>query len=250
VSTYPELWSPVVGYEGRYQVSDHGRIRSLDSCMVLNPQKVKRGGYLRVGLRDADGRERKFFVHALVLEAFTGPRPAPPNHECRHWDGDPENNALENLRWGSATENARDRERHGTTARGERIGASKLTEQQVIELRTRAVAGELIVDISADLGISPSQASRIARGLKWAATGGEVVTSCRPLGERSHRAKLTDDEAEAIRSSTERTGVLAARYGVCRHTITNIRSGRSRVPAHWVGDEHLPMVPKSRQVRL
>jgi hypothetical protein len=60
------------------------------------------------------GRIGYRFVHRLVLEAFVGP--CPEGMECRHLDGDPANNRLENLRWGTHRENAADQVRHGTAA--------------------------------------------------------------------------------------------------------------------------------------
>jgi hypothetical protein len=70
-------------------------------------------GYERVGLSATTGSRRKhLLVHALVLSAFVGPRP--PGLEIRHLDGNPRHNDLSNLAYGTTSENARDRVRHGT----------------------------------------------------------------------------------------------------------------------------------------
>lgn len=110
-----EKWLPVVGYEGFYEVSDQGRVKRInigrDSTEKLLKATVNKLGYLLVSLyRDGKGNTRR--VHRLVLEAFTGPCLA--GEEGCHNDGDPANNRLDNLRWGTASSNALDRVVHGT----------------------------------------------------------------------------------------------------------------------------------------
>lgn len=113
-----ETWKPVVGYEGIYEVSDLGRVRSLDRIdaggqkrrgVVLQP-KVTPKGYHDVTLANGPRETRR--VHRLVLTAFVSP--PPPGLQARHLDGDPASNALPNLKWGTAVENNRDRVLHGT----------------------------------------------------------------------------------------------------------------------------------------
>src|SRR5581483_332415 len=116
-----EVWVPVPGYEGIYEVSDLGRVAVLAGrdargwrrkAALLRPWERSKGHYLCVTLcRDAT--EAKRYVHELVLEAFDGPRPE-GNHG-RHLDGDHLNNRLENLAWGTPAQNAWDRIRYGTT---------------------------------------------------------------------------------------------------------------------------------------
>lgn len=121
-----ERWLPVVGYEDLYEVSDLGRVRSLDRWVTergstkrpylvrgrlrsLKPQADS--GYILVPL-SREGADRNYRVHTLVLEAFV--RPKPPNLECLHADGDRANNALSNLSWGTRQQNMHDAMRHGT----------------------------------------------------------------------------------------------------------------------------------------
>lgn len=121
-SNTPEEWRPVVGYEGIYEVSDHGRVRSLDReieyrdgrtrrhrGLILSPDR-HRNGRLQVCLY-LGGKGRQRMVHRLVLEAFVGPCP----HEMDgcHWDDDPDNNHLSNLRWASRSDNMLDKVRNG-----------------------------------------------------------------------------------------------------------------------------------------
>ena len=114
-----EIWLPVVGYEGLYEVSDRGRVRSLDRLSYTKGRvsvSVRKGrilkasitssGHAVVGLsRNARAAQKQ--VHRLVLEAFVGP--CPPDMECCHGPGGPADNRIENLRWDSRSANALDR---------------------------------------------------------------------------------------------------------------------------------------------
>jgi hypothetical protein len=118
-----ERWLPIPGWEGRYEASGLGRIRSLARVVrtaggwsqsyrarVMRPN-VRLDGRLRVTLC-RDGRNHYFLVHRLVLLAFVGP--CPPGMEGCHNDGNPANNHAGNLRWDTHGENMLDCERHGT----------------------------------------------------------------------------------------------------------------------------------------
>lgn len=87
------------------------------------------GGYLKVRVH-IDGRRVNRAVHRLVAEAFLGPRPA--LMQIRHLDGNRLHNAASNLRYGTAAENAADREAHGTTARAERNGQAKRFDSELV----------------------------------------------------------------------------------------------------------------------
>lgn len=116
-------WLPVIGLEGLYEVSDQGDVQSLDRWVRcgqwgrrlvagqrMTPQPLN-GGHLFVYLSDGSGGKRGFLVHRMVLEAFVGP--CPDGMEALHWDDDPFNNKLTNLRWGTRSENMRDKVRNG-----------------------------------------------------------------------------------------------------------------------------------------
>lgn len=126
-----ERWLPVVGFEGSYEVSDLGQVRSLDRMVRCGGgrYRISRGalkrptqnplGYQIIALYK-DNISRGVGVHILVLEAFVGPRPHPKWHSL-HGDGNPRNNCLGNLRWGSVTENRLDTVRHGNDAMTNRV---------------------------------------------------------------------------------------------------------------------------------
>ncbi len=122
-----ERWLPIEGELG-YEVSDYGQVRSYvkpggsarcgfyDKPKLLKTRRAAVGGsrlhgtvyYQQVSLRT----RRNAQVHRVVLETFQGP--CPDGMVCRHLDGNPHNNRLDNLAWGTMLENSQDRFRHGT----------------------------------------------------------------------------------------------------------------------------------------
>lgn len=114
-----ENWRSVVGYEGKYEVSDQGRVRSVDRLDSRGRRRRGKVMSLRRTTRDhlsislcADGVSRSFQVHHLVLTAFVGQRPS--GSEACHWDDDGANNHLVNLRWDTRSANQLDSVRNGT----------------------------------------------------------------------------------------------------------------------------------------
>ncbi len=131
----PEVWLPVPGYEGLYEVSNLGRARRIGEggrfTLILSPTACQ--GYLVICL-SKDGVARKYRMNRLVLEAFCGPPPF-AGAQAAHNDGCKTNNALTNLRWASNLENQADIDRHGRRCRGEDVFGSKLTEEAVRAIR-------------------------------------------------------------------------------------------------------------------
>lgn len=118
-----ERWLPVVGYEGYYEVSSQGRVRSVDRIITkLGQAPARLRGRLMKPTVDKLGRHWARFsrndrktartVSRVVLEAFVGP--CPKGMEGCHNDGDPGNNNVENLRWDTRSNNNYDAVRHGT----------------------------------------------------------------------------------------------------------------------------------------
>lgn len=101
---------PIRGYESRYLVSDTGAVLSLRTGKELKPD-VTRDGHLQVALYGEEGR-RVHKVHRLVAIAFLDNPGNLPS--VLHWDDDPSNNYVGNLRWGSSSDNSNDSVRNGT----------------------------------------------------------------------------------------------------------------------------------------
>lgn len=161
-----ETWRAVPGHPG-YEVSDRGRIRSYRNRQghasptprLLSPGIVQ--GYRHIKL----GRSRQTKVHILVLEAFVGPRP--DGMVCRHLDGNPMNNRLSNLRWGTPEENYADRHLHGTHNTGSRNGRAVIDERGAAAIREHLALGEKQAAIARDFGVSRGIVAHISAGRTW-----------------------------------------------------------------------------------
>jgi hypothetical protein len=174
-----ERWLPVVGYEGLYEVSDFGRVRSLDRLLWRPATSTRSGHYANLSGRilrpsfnqgrpgvNLCGDQRIFaLVHSLVMRAFVGPRPK--NLEVAHWDGDPSNNRLKNLRYASSKENSADAIRHNTLANGERHPGSKLSDNDVALIRIELKNGRFQKDVAEQFGVSRTAISAISTGRNW-----------------------------------------------------------------------------------
>jgi hypothetical protein len=122
-------WRAIPSIPG-YEVSDEGQVRHIYGRKNRKLQFDR--GYPFFTFRK-DGKNGFRGVHTVVAEAFIGPRP--DGHQVRHLDGDPGNPRPYNLAYGTALDNALDREWHGRTARGDRSGTTKLPDAEVAKLR-------------------------------------------------------------------------------------------------------------------
>lgn len=166
-------WKPVVGYEGLYEVSSVGGVRSLERFRrtirgnqrwpgkTLSPF-VDVNGYVYVSLSNGD-KAKKTAVHRIVLEAFVGP--SGPKQQACHNDGVRTNNSVDNLRWDSARANAADKAIHGTALLGERSPTSILTQDQVIEIRARP---EGSIRLGREYGVASSTIRAVRLRQNWA----------------------------------------------------------------------------------
>ena len=162
-----ETWAQIPGFEGRYEVSDLGRVRSVDREVVISNGQVRRykGMLLSPGRQNdfghvtvmlgRDGGSR--CVHELVLLAFVGP--PRQGQECRHLDGDGGNNHLGNLCWGTKSENGKD---------VTRLKRRKFTYEQAEEMRQKRRDGRLLREISEEYGCSVSLVHQIITGFRYA----------------------------------------------------------------------------------
>jgi hypothetical protein len=166
-----ERWLPVLGFEGRYEVSDRGRVRSLDRVVVAGNQRRRWKGRILVGGWSHGypqvilGAGTWRTVHRLVVEAFIGP--IPDGMQVRHLDGNPANNHLSNLAIGTQAENTQDRVAHGTMPRGERNPRAKLTADVVRSIRAQRSNGRTIRSLAAEYGVAVVTVSRIVRNVSW-----------------------------------------------------------------------------------
>lgn len=128
-----EIWKPVVGHEGIYEISSFGRLKRL---VGRYPERISQGFMSDTGYRRANlGRAKKDYIHRLVCRAFHGPAPE-GKAQVAHYDGDKTNNRAGNLRWADHAENSGDGLRLGRVAHGEGHPYAVLSEQQVREIRS------------------------------------------------------------------------------------------------------------------
>jgi hypothetical protein len=174
-----EIWLPVKGFEGSYEVSNLGQVRSLDRTIVRSdgktmsfkgrmylPQKDK-NGYLILGLRIA--RQPKYVakVHRLVAIAFI-PNPEGKPH-VNHLDGVKTNNVVENLEWATNLEN----NVHAVAAglmvyrRGEEHMNAKVAPEVVRQVRALRELGHSYGQISKVVGIKEQHAWKIGTKRLW-----------------------------------------------------------------------------------
>lgn len=130
---------------------------------VLRP-RIDSNGYACVSLWEG-GVQLHRRVHQLVAHAFIGPQA--PGMEVCHINGHPADNRLENLRYGTPTQNSNDRIIHGTANRGERHGMAKLTKNDVLEIRRLIQAGHTHEEIAPRYGITANHVGKIRHRERW-----------------------------------------------------------------------------------
>lgn len=163
-----EVWKSIPGFAG-YDASNLGRIRTyrhrrrwrhtafaIDDPRVLSPGRDG-AGYPKVSLSRDDGRSAPKRVHSLVISTFS-PRDG-RGIVCRHLDGLKDNPRLDNLRWGTHRENQLDRYLHGTHNR-----PAKLSDAKALEIKRRRRAGERIVALAMEFGVSKTLVLNISKG--------------------------------------------------------------------------------------
>lgn len=156
-----EKWLPVKGYEGLYEVSDMGRVRSLKrattSGKVLKPYVSPVNGYCYVTLSKDNKRVPKR-VHKLIMMAFNPidcKRGYDKDHTIDHIDGDKTNNALVNLEWCTQSENQK---------RAYALGINGKTQKAVINLDTLQVFESMTEAVRSVGGTKVSAITRVCRG--------------------------------------------------------------------------------------
>lgn len=176
-----EEWRDIPGFEGRYQVSDLGSVKSVDWLIEYElkdgtkKKRVQYGrtmktpsngqGYLHCGLFKPEGGAVFITVHILVAISFLGP--VPEGQEVLHGDGDQKNNKLTNLRYGTRRDNMQDMILHGRGRNGEKHPMAKLTADIVVEIRKRVGGGETQRAVAAALGIGYKHVNEVVKRRTW-----------------------------------------------------------------------------------
>lgn len=170
-----ENWKDVIDYEGFYEISDHGRVRTVERTQYsyggrswVKPSKINKttfdGRYMVITLAKL-GQRKRFYVHDLVLTAFVGKRPE-GMHGC-HGDGNGQNNLLTNLRWDTPSANNEDKRDHKTLAMGESHGMNKYTEAQIQNVKMLLCLGLNATQIESETGVHRITVAAVRSGRQW-----------------------------------------------------------------------------------
>lgn len=164
ITAEAERWKQIPGYEKEYMVSDKGRVKSIARAIVRSngrPQTFKERilkpspdewGYPQVGLRG-----RTFKIHRIMAVTFLGKRPK--GYVVRHKDGNPQNNMLSNLEYGTPSQNVMD----CYSYRGYLSKTQKLMPNDAIEIKQRLSNGEMGIDLAKEFGVSPQNVCDIKK---------------------------------------------------------------------------------------
>lgn len=174
-----EIWKDIKGYEGLYQVSNLGRVKSLDrlrknnSKLVTLPQKYVNGtiahnGYRRIVL-SKEGKPKSYPLHILVLEAFKPNSNKELYYEVNHKDGDKLNNRLDNLEWSNRSHNLRHAYSAGLIKprRGVDNNKCKITFEEAVAVKVLWNKGYPNSKISEILNISETVCKNINAKNSW-----------------------------------------------------------------------------------
>lgn len=153
-----ERWAAIAGYEGLYEVSSLGRVRT--SCGAIRAARVE-NGYFRLSLSKQSVKKR-VYVHILVAAAFIGPRPL--GLQVAHNDGNKLNCDALNLRYDTPVGNNANKALHGTAQRRESHPRAILDETKVAIIRSSGLRQK---DLAALFGVSPSTVQKAKCGINW-----------------------------------------------------------------------------------
>lgn len=173
-----EVWKPIPGYEGSYEVSNEGRVRSVPRWInFFGKSKWAEGTVLKLAISRShsseyygvnlckDGVGKVCRVHRLVALAFHGE--IPPDQIVRHRNGNSLDNRSTNLAIGTRLENWEDSIDHGTASVGEGHALSKLTELDALEIRRLLSLGTSQSKIANLYCVVQTTVSAIHTGKSW-----------------------------------------------------------------------------------
>lgn len=162
-----EIWKDVCGYEGVYQVSSMGRVKSLIGTEKIRQPVFHRQGYLQLSLHK-DGTKKLFLIHRLVALAFIPNLHDKP--DVNHKDGNKSNNSVENLEWVNCSEN--NKHAYSTKLKKPLLGQdnvnAKLDEYKVKEIKNLLKEGNFTQrQIASMFGVYNTTISAINTQKTW-----------------------------------------------------------------------------------
>ena len=224
-----EEWRDIAGFEGLYMISSHGNARSIPRVVERSGSTMRipggaldlnaNRGYRRINLRK-NGKTFQRFIHQLVAEAFIGERKT--GQDTRHLDGNSLNNRVENLAYGSRSDNVQDAIRTKGIKTGSKSPNAKLTDEDV----ERILEGsETALELAKALGVGQGHIAGIRSGRSWAHESLERKGSYKKVGTKHPQAKITEEDVKKVLSSSESNRAIARKLGVDKAVIARIRNG-------------------------
>ena len=179
-----EIWKDILGYEGSYQISTHGRVKSLDRYVVYSNGSVRfyKGKILKQSHNNEgrpqvalnrNSKSHTFSVQRLMSYAFMGERPK--GYIICHNDGNMLNNNIENLRYDKLRENSIDMYRHGC-----KVTIGKLSIEDVVEIRRLYATGKYLQkDLANIYNVNQSNISHVIKSetFNWLNDDGSIKES-------------------------------------------------------------------------
>lgn len=225
-------WRDIKGFEGAYQISEYGVVRSVDREITTKPDRFGRvSNYVKRGKVIADRRHQFGYrvvtlsfnniqytktVHRLVAISFIdNPENLPL---VRHVDGNPENNHFKNLIFGTQKDNMANAMNHGTVECGENRYNAILTNDEVVKIRVEKRGGAKNKELSEKYGISEVRVHKIVTGETWTSVGGPIIP-----GRKSNKlSKCDQNEVVKMRSGGATYAHIADTYSVSVTQVANI----------------------------
>jgi hypothetical protein len=177
-----EIWKDIPGFEGNYQASNFGNLKSLSRNVIsqgsagykyyivkreriLKPSKES-NGYFQCGLQIRNNKQRRFLVHRLVAETFI----VNPNEKefVNHINGIKTDNRVENLEWVTKSENHKHAYALGLMDnKGDNHPSNKLTSEDILEIRELVKGGATVYSLKNKYPVGYSSLKGIVRGKTW-----------------------------------------------------------------------------------
>jgi DNA-binding transcriptional regulator YiaG len=226
-----EVWKDVKGYEGAYQVSNHGNVRSLDRYVNSHKdgigkrltkgknikQQKDRKGYIYVHL-SLQGKGKNKKMHRLVAEAFC--RKNKDANMVNHKDGNKENNRADNLEWTLIEDNIKHAIASGLrNISGQNARDNILTEEDVMNIRDNHE--ESYTELASKYGVSKSTIADIKKFRSWKWLGGDELIDTSEINQKKFSKAIKE-----IRMNSSLTIVnFAESLGVSRHQVMRWEKG-------------------------
>lgn len=209
-------WVEIPGTNGLYKVSTLGEVARTTPYRLLKNSDDSRG-YFRVNLSVGGKVKLKHVAHA-VLEAFVGARPE--KNEARHLDGNPKNNRLENLAWGTKAENMQDALRHGTFPVLERRPGAKLSRKDAIAIFTSAESTSVLAK---RYGVGVGVIRQVKTRETWAS-----VTAGLPDAIWQYKPKISNERTAIAVDPTKTRAQAMQETGLSFYQVKRLRKEANR----------------------